>query len=53
MFQWTKREPRPLRAWDENDVEVGRVATVGEGADFGEEAGDNMVEASVAPGFRR
>ena len=38
---------------DEDSVEAGRVATVGEGADFCEEVDDNLVgeEASAAPEF--
>ena len=33
----------PPRARDEDDVEVGKVATAGEGSDFGEEAGGDLV----------
>lgn len=38
---------------DREGVEAGRIATVGEGADFGEEADDDLVdeEASAVPGF--
>ena len=45
----------PPGARDEDGVEAIRVATVSEGANFGEEASGNLVgeEAGVVLGFRR
>ena len=43
------------RARDKDNVEAGRVATVGEGANFGEKDKGDLAgeEASTAPRFRR
>ena len=48
------REGATPKARDDDSIEAGRVSTVGEGADFGDEASGDLVgeEASAASGFR-
>ena len=43
------------RARDKDNVEAGSVATLGEGANFGEKGGGNLVgeDASAVPRFQR